>query len=236
MAYICFAELSGTEPTVQPSVRLQEERRTRRRTVADALDVICQAFGIAEIPDAQIQLGPLRLPSGKLTALVDVVFPDLGCRVSLPTSARFKALTDASSQRQVFEIFLLDQAEVYSDGSLLLDGTRLRAVEVIPTYLPYEPSELEERILRHVIVRTNSYHCYRSVREDVPEHLRDQIPDVRALDYARVRTIQTPPLKAIQSYIEVHDPKLKVSNQKIADALAAFGVRVPWRRPRTASR
>jgi hypothetical protein len=215
---------------------LQEERRTRRRTVADAFEVVRQLLGIDEIPRAQIQLGPLRLPSGKLTALVDLVFPDLGCRVSLPTSARFRALTDASSQHRAFKISLLDQAEVCSDGSVLLaDRSRLRAVEVIPTHLPYEVSELEERILQHVIARTNSYHCYRSMREDVPEHFRDQIPDIRVLDYSRVRTIQAPPLRAIRAYIQASDPELKVSSQKIADALAMFGVRIPRRRSRAGS-
>ena len=222
---------------VQPSVRLQEERRTSRRTVADAHDVVRQVFGIDEIPHAQIQLGPLRLPSEKLTALVDIVFVDLGCRVSLPTSAQFKALTDADSQRQVFEIFLLAQAEVCSDGSVVLsDGTRLRAVEVLPTLLPYEPSRLEESILRHVISLTNSDNCYRAWLEGVPRDLQDQCEqlfrDARRLDYSRVREIQAPLLKIIQGHIQDNDPQLNVSNQKIADALATFGVRVPRHRPR----
>lgn len=63
---------------MQPFVRLQEERRTSRRTVADALDVVGQDLAPNEVLRAQIRIGPLRLPSGKCTALVDVVFPDLG--------------------------------------------------------------------------------------------------------------------------------------------------------------
>jgi hypothetical protein len=69
----------------------------------------------------------------------------------------------------------------------------------------------------------------------LPEHLQHQVPDLRALDYSRVRTIQAPPLKVIQGYIEDNDPECKPSIQKIADALAAFGVRVPRPRPRTIS-
>jgi hypothetical protein len=220
---------------MQQYVRLQEECRTTRRTVADALEVVRLKLCLDEIPRAEIRIGPLQLPSGKCTALVSVVFPDLGCIVSLPTSGQFRALSGTSSRQEVFEIFLLDRAEVYPDGRVLLtDGTRLRAVEVIPTHLPYRPSDLDERILRHTISRTKSYYCYRSIREDLPEDLRHQVPDLRCLDYSRVRTIKTPMLKVIRAYIEDKDPGLKVSNQKIADALATFGVRVPRRRPRTA--
>jgi hypothetical protein len=221
---------------MQEYVRLQEERRTKRRSVADALDVVRQVRGLERPPRGEIGVGLMRLPSGEWTALVDIIFPDLACIVSLPTSARFRARSGTSSEHQEFEIFRLARAEVASDGSVLLvEGTRLRAVEVIPTHLPYEPSQLDNRILRHVISLTGSNHCYRSIREGLPEHLQRQVPDLRALDYSRVRTIQAPPLKVIKAYIEDHDPTLRVSNQKIADTLAMYGIRVPRRRPRRAA-
>ena len=217
-------------------VRLQEERRTKRRTVADALEVVRQVLRVEDPPRGRIRVGPLRLPSGKRTALVDVVFPELESIVSLPTSARFQATSDSASKPSIFEMCRLEGAQVFSDGTVLLaDGSRLRAVEVLPTHLPYEPSALDERILRHVISMTGSDYCYRSIREGLPEHLRTQVPDLRALDYSRVRKIQAPTLKVIKAYIEDHDPTMRVSNQKIADALATFGVRVPRPRPRTVS-
>jgi len=216
--------------------RLQEERRTKRRTVADALDVVRRVLGLEHPPRGQMKVGLLGLPCGNRTGLVDVIFPDLECIVSLPTSARFRALSGTSSEHQEFEISRVDGAEVDSDGSVrLADGARLRAVEVVPTRLPYKPSQLDERILRHVISLTRASDCYRSIREGLPEHLQHQVPDLRALDYSRVRTIQAPPLKVIQGYIEDNDPECKPSIQKIADALAAFGVRVPRPRPRTIS-
>jgi hypothetical protein len=216
--------------------RLQEERRTKRRRVADALDVVRCVLGLKDPPRGQMRVGLLGLPSGNWTALVDVIFPDLGCIVSLPTAARFRALSGTSSEHQEFEISRLDRAEVDSDGSVrLAGGAQLRAVEVVPTRLPYKPSQLEERILRHVISLTRADYCYRSIREGLPEHLQHQAPDLRALDYSRVRTIQAPLLKVIQGYIEDNDPGCKASTQKIADALAAFGIRVPRSRPRTIS-
>jgi hypothetical protein len=217
--------------------RWQEERRTSRRTIADALDAVAQDLAPGERLSARIKIGPLQLPSGKCTALVKVVFTDLGCIVALPTAAQFRARVQTRTPYQTFEISRLDDAEVRPDGSVvLLDGTRLRAVEVIPTYLRYVPSELDLRILRHVIELTQSHFCYRSIREGLPEQLQSQVPDVHALDYARVRRVQPPILKVIRAYIQDHDRELKVSDQKIADALATCGVRIPKTRRRASSK
>jgi hypothetical protein len=160
-------------------VALQEEQRANRRTIADAMEVVRQEQGIDDIAHAEIRLAPLQLPSGKSTAVVQVLFPDLGCSVSLPSSPRFRALNATSSQRTVLEISLLDGARICSDNSVVLaDGTRLRAVELLPTYLPYNLSQLEERILLHVISLTKSgSSCYRSIREHLPEHMQDRVPD-----------------------------------------------------------
>jgi hypothetical protein len=220
---------------MQPYVRLQEERRTSRRTIADALEVVRQEFGLDDIGPAHVRIDPLRLPCGQCTALVDVLFSDLSCGVSLPTSAQFKARSETSSRQQEFEISRLDGAEIYSDGSAeLADGTRLLAVEVVPTHLPYEASKLDQKILGYVISLTKADYCCRSIREGVPEHLQEMIPDIRVLDFSRVRMIEASLLKVIRGYISDKDPDLRVSNQKIADALAMFGIRVPRsRRPRT---
>jgi hypothetical protein len=212
---------------------LSEDGRFKRRTIADAIEVVRQMLGVSENVRGQIRIAPFALPSGECTAAVAVLFPDFSCYVSLPAAARFMACAELHLQRQTFEITDLDNAEMCLDGSVkLADGSRLRAVEVIATHLPYHPSKLDERILRHVISLTKSDHCYRSIREGMPENQQQHVPDLRVLDYARVRSIQAPPLKVIQGYIAKNDPELKVSNQKIADALAMCGVRIPRRRPR----
>jgi hypothetical protein len=145
-------------------------------------------------------------------------------------------LSEKGSQRHRFGISCLDQAKVGPDGSVVLtDGRWLRGVEMVPTHMPYELTPVEKSILLNVIKFTESYGCFRNLREDLPEHLRQGVPDLYVLDYGRVRTIEAPPLKLIRAYIEDHDPELQVSNQKIADALAKCGVRVPRRRPRRAN-
>jgi hypothetical protein len=211
---------------VQQDVRLAEEGRTRRRTVADAANAVHQRVGFNEVGRAEIRIGPMQLPSGKKTALVDVVFPELGCIVSLATSDRFKARHGTSSRPKEFRISLLDRAEVCGDGSVLLtDGTRIHAVEVRPTHMPYQPSERDYRILMNVIAQTKSFYCFRSLHYGLPDYLKDEVTDCRFLDYSRVRTIQAPPLKVIQGCLK--ERGIKATTQKIADALATFGIRQP---------
>jgi hypothetical protein len=41
---------------------LKEDSRTKRRTVADALEVVRQELGVDEIPGAEIKVGPFQLP------------------------------------------------------------------------------------------------------------------------------------------------------------------------------
>lgn len=215
---------------MQPQVRLREEERMSRRTVADALEVVREERRGKQVASGRFDIAMIELPSKERTALVDVVFPELGCRVSLPTSARFSARPETKPGRQEFDISRLQDAAVTSDGSVVLsDGTHMRAVEVIPTHLPYHPSELDERILGAVIVMTKA-DCFRNLRDDVPERYRDQIPDWWVLDHGRVPTIQAPPLKVIRGHIADKDPGLKVSFQKISDALKMFGIRIPRRR------
>jgi hypothetical protein len=217
--------------------RLQEQDRSSRRTIADAVDIVRQTLGGVEIARARVHVYPLLLPSGKPTALVDIVFSDLGCRVSLPTSTRFTGLSDIDSQRKEFEIALLDGAEVSSDGSVrLASGLKVRAVEVVPTPLPYIPSQLDEKILRHVIELTKSDHCYRRLLEglpgDVQERFEEELREASAVDYSRIRRLHVPALKVIRGYINDKEPALRLSEQKIADALAIFGARTPRRRER----
>jgi hypothetical protein len=166
---------------------LKEDSRDKRRTVADALEVIRQEPEVEEMAGAEIRVSPFELPSGEATAVVAVVCPDFDCFVSLPASWWFTALSEKCSQRQRFEIPCLDDAKVGPDGSIVLtDGRRLRGVEMVPSHMPYAMSPVEQRILWHVIALTESYDCYRNLRDDLPPHLQAGIPELWVLDYGRL--------------------------------------------------
>jgi hypothetical protein len=222
---------------------LREAERNRRVTVSDAIEVLAQsgAFGGGDV--AEIQVGGICLPSGKVVGLTNVSFNndalDKTLVVSLATSAQFNAKRQGESAARTFSIFELDGATVANDGSVRLsDGTILRAVEVIPANLPLKPSELDWRIVRHVIrIIGAEGRCYRSLREhakprclDLPH---DIIPDIRFIDCSALKGLELPSVKSLVAQIAKIDPALKnLSRQTIANALCKFGMRIPASRPR----
>jgi hypothetical protein len=226
-------------PDMRKYERLLEEGRNSRRTIADALEVLRSVAAFNEHDRAEICIGLLRLPSGDVVGLVDVCFNaplrEKACRVSLPTSGAFRAICEGSARRDDFEIARLDGAVVGADATVLLsDGTRLRAVEVLPAPLPYEPTGLDRRIVHHAISSAGAeQRCYRSLREGLPPAQQDMVPDLRFLDCSRVSGLDLPPLKVIAIDVQAADWTLrKLSQQKVADALRQFGMRRPKPRPR----
>jgi hypothetical protein len=222
---------------VQSYYRYAEQLRSKRRSIADALAVVAD-FPAFQEPNlttgdtlvAHVRIWPMRLTPGKTTALIDVFFPILSVVVSLPTAPFFTAIRDDGQKvRERFSTQLLENAHVFRDGAVRLrDGTWLRDVIITkPTHLPYKPSDLDNRILRHVITMTNSQKlCSRSVREGVlPRRLRKGMSKRRGLDYNKVKRIKRPPIKEVARYLRANDATLKnVSHQKIVDALAVFGI------------
>src|SRR5689334_10601226 len=95
---------------------LSEENVQRRRTVADALNVLEAAIGAWDSMGARIEVGPLRLPAGKLVGLVSVIYDVIGGNesyvVRLPTATQFTAFREASQVRERFGVFELAGASI----------------------------------------------------------------------------------------------------------------------------
>jgi len=74
---------------------LAEDDRSKRRTIADALEVLRIEANFEQDDAAEIRLGMLRLPSEKVVGLVHVSFDSTlhlkTFLVSLPTASRFLA-------------------------------------------------------------------------------------------------------------------------------------------------
>jgi hypothetical protein len=168
--------------------------------------------------------------------LVDVLFKNPRQEkvyvASLPTSSHFRA---SAGGRDLFEIARLHGAAVNATANVrLADGTELRGIEVVPAYLPYQPTEHDRRIVRATIAALGAEeHCYRSWQARLPPPLQEMVPDWWGIDCRLLSGLELPPLKELAWRIAQKDPPLgKLSQQMIADALRRFGMRIPKSRPR----
>jgi hypothetical protein len=183
----------------------------------------------------------LRLPSEKVVGLVHVSFDSTlhlkTFLVSLPTASRFLAKVENLALPQEFEIARLDCAAVNSQGHVRLsDGTQIRKVEVIPALLPYDITSLDWAIMRQTIATLGiEDQCRYHPGHDVLENLGFD-PFSNSIDCSKLSSHPAPLLKTIQAGIQDHEPGFgTVSQQKIADTLRKFGMRIPAARPSSRS-
>lgn len=202
---------------------LQPNERDNRCSIADAMDLLHQHAAFQGVHTVKIRIGGLRLPSQDIVGLVAVCAEnaagETAFMVTLPTSKKFRARRHGRENLEEFDIFQLDGATVHGNVELV-DGTRLRAVEVFPALLPYNVTELDWRILHYTIALMKAeQECY-----TYPIRFAQRSD---ALDCSKLPGLRgkVPPRKEILRYIAKQDPALKrLSRQKIDDTLHKFGM------------
>ncbi|MGY3508887.1 hypothetical protein [Bradyrhizobium lupini] len=200
---------------------LQPDERNKRRSIADATDLL-PSDGAWR---GEIRVGGLQLLSGEVVGQVAVFAKNAVAGsisiVTLPTCKKSRGRRQGSQEVEEFDIFRLDGAIVDGSGTVeLVDGTRLRAVEVVPALLPYNVTDLDWRILHHTIALMEAEEacCTYPTPFGQPNKALDcsKLPGLRG---------KVPPRKEILRYIAKQEPALKrLSRQKIADTLHKFGM------------
>jgi hypothetical protein len=227
---------------------LREASRNERVTIADAIAVLEEEANFKADDCTRVWLQPLQLLTGVVVWLVSAFFdgPASAGRFVVPlrTAKAFSAADVHGSRKRVFGMELLDGAIADASGVVsLANGDQVRALELSPAQLPYELSELEEKILHLTIsmIEGAEIRCYRDLRDDLPARERSGIPSLRFLDFSKLAkesgrpTLKPPYLKVLRGKFEETYPRDRSpSEQKIADALEKAGMRIPRRRPRAA--
>ena len=230
---------------------LRQSERSHRRTINDAIAVFEEEFnltsGLTGAPDitAKVEVGSLRLLSRDVVGLVYCVFVNKATEqafvVPLATSSTFLAKREHALERESFNIFQLNDAEIYSNGDVRLKkGVKLRAIEVMPAKLPYKLSDLDHRIIKFAVDRTGQFdRCYRNPFASLPAHLSLGLPEIQELDYSSFAEngdrprLKIAALKEIQAdFLKANDDIKSISRQKISDALSKAGLLIPIRRPK----
>jgi hypothetical protein len=235
-----------------PYERLAEDTKSSRRTIADAVDVLCSQAGFAWRDHATIHVGQMRLPSTETVGLIQILFstPQKIFIVALPASTKLQATGDQDTSPKTFDVMRLHHATVDVDGVIHLpDGIKLKAAEVRPHRLPLNPTALDWRIVHATVKALNAEkRCYRRPTDRLPKRLRRLRPFPRPrllrrslqnflfLDCSALPGLRVPALKELAYRLREVDPFLKAaSDQKIASALRTFGIRIPRPRPRRAT-
>lgn len=200
---------------------LKPHDRKNRRSIADAIDLLHPQGAWT----GKIRVGGLKLPSQDVVGLVAVFaendVAETTFIVTLPSAKQFRARRHDRQEIEIFDIFRLDGATVDGFGNVeLVDGTRLRAADVIPAPLPTTVTELEWSILHGTIALMKAeQECY---TYPAPFGQPSQ-----ALDCSKLPGLKgkVPPRKEILRYIAKQEPALKsLSRQKVADSLRKFGM------------
>ena len=232
-------------------VRLAEDKRTSRRSISDVLEVLTSRAAFGSTDHAVLAVGPMKLPSGQGVGLVQILFatPIKTYIVSLPTATGFNAVCSGSrsSRPEKFDIFLLDGATINYDGQVQLKGgVRLRAVTVIRAQFALKPTELDWRIVYATVMAIGAEkRCYRRPTDRTPRRLRCRrkqsrrhllrkcLGDQLFLDCRALRGLRIPSLKRlIHRLISLNPGFANISDQKIANTLRMFGIRIPTHRQR----
>jgi hypothetical protein len=139
-----------------PCELLGDSDRSKRRTIADALEILRTKADFGQDDVAEVRLGWLRLPSREVVALVCIGFESRRHQktflVSLPSAVSFRGKFQGNAASQAFEIDRLEGAKIDGRGHVLLsNGDQLGAVEVRPALLPYKLTPLDWKIIRQTI-------------------------------------------------------------------------------------
>ena len=217
---------------------LGEKDWKKRRTIADAIDVLQRSAGFDRDDRGQIQLGRIRLTSREVVSLTRVSFESAAHQktfiVNLPTATKFKATSQG--QMIIDDIDRLEGATLDEKGNVeLQDGALIRAVEIVPAPLPYNISDLDRVIVAATILKLDALEqCSYSSGAMLSEYAEHD-PYANLIDCSKLAGFAVPELKIIKGHIADLAPKFAaVSEQKISDTLRKFGMRIPSKRTRRA--
>lgn len=219
---------------------LANETRAKRRSIADALEVLVSKAGFRPTDRARVRIGQMEYMPGRVATLIGLVF-EKGPRgetnvVWLPAAETVIGKHAASPDSETLRPLDLEDGIVDYDGRVTTnDGLELRAVSIRPAAMPIRPSPIQQKILGltlHFIEKNQD--CLRSLRDGLPEDLQEMVPDLRWIDYSKLGDLdRLPSLESITIYVRERDRALKkISSQTVADALHLFGMHVPKSRPR----
>ena len=206
-------------PESPSGLRVDTGEFRKRRTIADAIEVLSRKTGFSNNTEAVVEISGLCLRSGRETSIVGVVCRQLGLIVPLPSSSHFSGIRSDTSTRQTFEISKLSKAVVNASCQVTLtDGLKLRGVEVLPDRLPEDFSKEHMAIVDAAVRFMGVEHrCYRYIDPVL-------LPNIRSVDFS---TLAGRKLVGLSDFVQYCIDKCGLtawSRQTFANVLIESGI------------
>ena len=213
-------------PTLS-AVRVYDQDRQKRRSVADAIEVMRRHPGFTADMRAEIRIGSFGMPSGEKASVVVLYCSDLDFAVTLPTSVSFTGLHTTGITPEIFEISRLQAATVDCEGNVqLADGTYLHAVQVKQAQLPSGLTPDEWFIVHAAISFARAQRrCYQ-----YPNALH--LPQEKYVAFNALSKLKIRGLKAFTKFAIDRCGGREVCRQTIANTLKKCGIGTERRRKR----
>jgi hypothetical protein len=177
---------------------LRPDDQPRRRSFKDALDVLRDDTWFDDADLAKVEI--CHLPIAPEVASVGLSFDLAGVRsfVLLPAAKEFRGSREDDGRSVTSSIKDLQGAIVDGDNrTILASGTVLRRVESIPLDLGIQLTSWDNFVIDLVlaVLKVERGQVYRTIRDGLPDELRDTVPDRKALDFAKLSRVNVPPFK-----------------------------------------
>lgn len=230
---------------------LHEDQRNKRRTIAGAIDVLHSQGIFESARTVEIRVAALQVRSEEIVGLGAVLAESAAAEtifvVTLPSSKQFRAKRQGGYDTETFDIFRLHEAIIDGSGAVeLADGTRLRAVELVPA-LPWSASMYRNRMsLQELAVdllfETFGEHRYNRSPQEY-ERLASLIPHLKEAHDRVNKRLEQLQKTGQQPYSEICYFKAgdivpryvpfptKISAETLRKGLIAIGFRTPkWQK------
>ena len=209
--------------------------------MADAIDLLVTHADFQASDIARIHTGTLPLFKAQPLVQLCVQFQDLRKStifvVWLPSSTHFKAKPLDRSGACNLNTANLNNATVdFNCKVTLAAGEQMNAVEIIPSVLPYELSDLEWQILECTIKYLKIEDLVvRIFGEELAPEIQETLPKICGIDFQRLKGFEVPHLKVLRQVL-VENGVGNLSLEKISNTMSKCGMRPVARRRPTRSR
>lgn len=194
----------------------------------DALAVLRDDSWFGDVDFAKVAICPIPVAHGVASVGLSFDLADRRSFVLLPAAKGFRGSHEDDGQSVTSSINNLQGATVNGENrTTLASGAILRNVEVIPFNLRTELTCRDRIVIDFILAHLGleRRRVYRSIRNGVPEEFQGTLPDWKALDFAKLSSLDAPPYKELSFRLKKRGVHFPFSRQYYEELILRLGMR-----------